>query len=100
MKKTPAKCERTHADECPELHAAAITLGGNTYPEAEARARLWNAAPDLLAACKLALDHVEELHEAFRSGALTGTDGKVGLRANRNVDVECELRRQIAKAVR
>lgn len=72
--------------------------GTGATAKRDANARLIAAAPDLLAVCELALSHVEELREAFRSGALTGADGKVGLRANNNVDVEVELRKQIAKA--
>lgn len=40
---------------------------------------------------KLALDHVRELEDAWRSGALTERDGKGGTRSNRNLEVRCSL---------
>ena len=42
-------------------------------------------------AASAALDHVRELREAWMAGDIRETDGKGGLRSNRNVDVESEL---------
>ena len=49
----------------------------------------------LMLAAKEALSHVEELREAWRTGAIREHDGKGGLRSNRNVDVEVKLRKAI-----
>lgn len=46
----------------------------------------------LRAACEFALEHVRELREAWRTGALDERDGGGGTRSNRNVDVEVALR--------
>lgn len=48
--------------------------------------------PSLLAACRQALVHVEELREAWRTGAISEHDGRGGTRSNRNVEVEVALR--------
>ena len=53
---------------------------------------------ELVTACKVALAHVEELREAWRTGALSERDGHGGTRSNRNVEVEGQLRAAIAKA--
>ena len=43
-------------------------------------------------ACRDALEHVQELREAWSSGAICESDGRGGTRSNRNVDVEVLLR--------
>ena len=43
-------------------------------------------------AASTALAHIEELREAWRTGAIHEIDGLGGTRSNRNVDVECGLR--------
>ena len=43
-------------------------------------------------ACRKALEHVVELREAWRVGAITESDGQGGTRSNRNVEVEGLLR--------
>lgn len=53
---------------------------------------------DLLAACQAALAHVQELREAWQTGALHECDGGGGTRSNRNVDVEKAIRAALAKA--
>jgi hypothetical protein len=45
---------------------------------------------------QLALDHVLELEEAWRTGALSEHDGKGGTRSNRNADVRLALRKALA----
>lgn len=40
---------------------------------------------------ELALAHVRELEDAWRSGALTERDGNGGARSNRNLEVRCRL---------
>lgn len=67
-------------------------------PKRLAAELLRNAAPDLLEACKKALEHVRELREAWRTGALSECDGRGGQRSNLNVDVEVALAKAIAKA--
>lgn len=59
--------------------------------------RLAENNAELLSACKAAKAHVEELREAWRTGALRSFDGKNAERSNRNVDVETLLRKAIAK---
>lgn len=44
-----------------------------------------------------ALDHVTELREAWRTGALHERDDGGGTRSNRNVDVERKLRKLIER---
>ena len=61
----------------------------------ERRAK-WDA---LLAAATAALEHLNELREAWRSGALDEHDGRGGERSNRNVRVCVDLR-QAVEAVR
>ena len=46
---------------------------------------------ELVIAVRYALIHVQELREAWRTGAISEHDGKGGLRSNRNVDVEVKL---------
>lgn len=46
---------------------------------------------ELVIAVRYALIHVQELREAWRTGAISEHDGKGGLRSNRNVDVEVRL---------
>ena len=48
---------------------------------------------ELVAAAEIALEHVKELREAWRTGAIRECDGNGGTRSNRNVDVEVRLRR-------
>lgn len=66
--------------------------------ESHPDARLIAAAPELLEACEAALNHVRELREAWRTGALSERDGRGGSRSNRNVDVENALRNALSKA--
>lgn len=54
------------------------------------------ATRDLITAAKLALEHTQELREAWRTGALSERDGMGGSRSNRNVDVEHALRTALA----
>ena len=65
------------------------------------RARLADAfceiVPELVAALECSLDHVKELREAWRTGALSEHDGQGGTRSNRNVDVENKCRAALAK---
>ena len=72
--------------------------GDRKRSEIEANARLIAAAPQLLAACEAASEHVQELREAWMTGALSECDGKGGTRSNRNVDVDCQLRKAIQSA--
>lgn len=61
----------------------------------EAAAALQNLQDEnarLRKACDGALEHVQELREAWRSGAINESDGGGGTRSNRNVDVEVTLR--------
>lgn len=60
MRHTPDECHRYN----PELHAAAQTLRCVTFSEASAKARLWNTAPALLAACEelLAVAYSADAH--------------------------------------
>lgn len=51
---------------------------------------------DLVDAAIDALSHVEELREAWRTGAISERDGLGGTRSNRNVEIECKLRDAIA----
>jgi hypothetical protein len=62
------------------------------------REQLEKAAPDLLAVCKATLEHISELQEAWRTGAITERDDLGGTRSNRNVDVRVNLEAAIAKA--
>jgi hypothetical protein len=64
----------------------------------DANARLIASAPYLLQACTVALEHVAELQEAWRTGAITEHDGKGGTRSNLNSDVLAWLRKAIEKA--
>jgi hypothetical protein len=66
--------------------------------EGEANARLIAAAPDLLAACRVVKAHIEELREAWQTGALTEHDGRGGERSNRNVDLDVLLHNVISKS--
>ena len=50
-----------------------------------------DATQELVIAVRYALIHVQELREAWRTGAISEHDGKGGLRSNRNVDVERRL---------
>ncbi len=52
----------------------------------------------LLAACEAAIEHVTELREAWRTGALGDHDGGGGIRSNRNAEVEQKLRAAIESA--
>ena len=54
--------------------------------------------PALLAAAERALQHIEELEEAWRRGVLRDGEGESGIRSNRNVDCRVLLRAAIAKA--
>lgn len=65
--------------------------------DAELARRAVNSFDDLVAACKAALDHVEELREAWESGAITERDGLGGTRSNRNVAIETQLRTVLEK---
>lgn len=47
-------------------------------------------------AMQAALEHVRELREAWRVGAIHEIDGGGGTRSNRNVDVEVALRDTLA----
>lgn len=49
----------------------------------------------LVLACQFALAHVQELREAWRSGALSERDGRGGMRSNRNFEVEVALRKAL-----
>lgn len=53
----------------------------------------------ILLAAKAALEHVRELREAWRTGALHECDGGGGTRSNRNVEVEVALRNALAETV-
>ena len=57
-----------------------------------------NCHDDLLAACEAALSHVQELREAWQTGAISERDGRGGTRSNRNADIDTKLRKAIAKA--
>ena len=50
-----------------------------------------DATKELTIAARYALIHVQELREAWRTGAISEHDGKGGSRSNRNVDVEVRL---------
>lgn len=50
-----------------------------------------DATQELTIAARYALIHVQELREAWRTGAISEHDGKGGSRSNRNVDVEVKL---------
>lgn len=56
---------------------------------------LEDSLDDLVCAAVDALAHVEELREAWRTGAIDERDGRGGLRSNRNVDVEVALRKAL-----
>lgn len=60
---TPDECHRYHV----ELHAAAGTLRCETFSEASTKARLWNAAPDLLAACEAVVNFEEQSFKLCRA---------------------------------
>lgn len=47
---------------------------------------------ELIQSSKATLEHLQELREAWMSGAITERDGKGGTRSNRNVEVEERLR--------
>lgn len=53
---------------------------------------------ELMGACKGALAHCLELEDAWRSGALSESDGQGGTRSNRNVDVRAAMEKVIARA--
>lgn len=63
-----------------------------------ADARLIAAAPDLLKALHQAVDHLEELREAWQRGAIHETDFHGGTRSNRNWDVLANVCRAIREA--
>jgi hypothetical protein len=50
-----------------------------------------DATQELAIAARYAMIHVQELREAWRTGAISEHDGKGGTRSNRNVDVERRL---------
>lgn len=59
-----------------ELHAAAKTLGAENYADAQRKAALWNAAPDLLEACKAGQAYSLALLRLFkRTGGKTCPSG-------------------------
>ena len=66
--------------------------------EALANAQLIAAAPDLLEACKAALVHIEELEDAWRSGALSAHNGRDRARASRNAELRVLLDKAVAQA--
>lgn len=47
-------------------------------------------------AAQFAWQHLDELREAWRTGAIRETDGKGGTRSNRNVEAEVKLRSALA----
>lgn len=51
---------------------------------------------DLRWACRQALEHVTELREAWRTGAIREHDSLGGTRSNRNAEVEAALVRALA----
>lgn len=59
-----------------------LSFGNQTNPEDELRAVL-----------RAAWEHVNELREAWRTGALSEHDGQGGTRSNRNAEVEVALRK-------
>lgn len=62
--------------------------------------RACNNFDALLEACKLAYNHIEELREAWRRGAIHEADFLGGLRINRNAEACTRLSRAIAAAER
>jgi hypothetical protein len=73
-------------------------LGRQQHAAIEKRKRLEGSAPALLDACKEALEHISELEEAWRTGALSERDGKGGTRSNRNLDVRVILESAIKQS--
>lgn len=67
--------------------------GACTCVEVEPREG-WAIATLILTA-QSALDHCEELAEAWQRGALSEHDGKGGTRSNRNTDVANRLRKSL-----
>lgn len=57
------------------------------------------AGDDLRDAAVFALDHIRELREAWRTGALSERDGLGGIRSNRNVEAEVKLRNALAAMI-
>lgn len=53
---------------------------------------------ELIEACKAAKAHIEELREAWMTGAIHESDNLGGTRSNRNVDVDCLLRDVLTSA--
>lgn len=53
--------------------------------------RLREAVKLLRIVCIAAKNHIAELEEAWRTGALSERDGKGGTRSNRNLDTRCNL---------
>ena len=49
----------------------------------------------LLVACKKASEHIREMREAFRTGALTCCDGKSAERSNQNADIDLVLEKAL-----
>lgn len=66
-----------------------MTIQKSIYPSVEAMRDLVDAAHD-------ALDHLDELRDAWERGAIHETDGKGGTRSNRNVEVQTKLRLSLA----
>ena len=51
----------------------------------------------LVEALRKSHEHIAELREAWRTGALHETDGRGGERSNRNVDVEVLIRQTVTQ---
>ena len=95
----------THvAGRAPEIIAGArliCKMGGFdeiSTANAELICRAVNSFDDLLAACKAAEDHIEELREAWQEGRLSEHDRMGGMRSNRNLAVQSLLLKALSKA--
>lgn len=76
-------------------YASVQDMLDDAMPEFAEEFREYQKVRDLVDAANDALQHVEELREAWRTGALDERDGQGGTRSNRNVDVEVKLRRTL-----
>lgn len=84
-------CRQETGEMVEERHGPYVT-----FTDYEALCLRSSAAADevgrLRQACRVAMDHILELEEAWRSGALTSCDGQNGPRSNRNVEVRNIIR--------
>jgi hypothetical protein len=85
------------------IHEAPFVRGGEGWKQAAHRladelaaARVNSRANTaLLDAASAALEHLQELRDAWQRGVIDERDGKGGTRSNRNVSVEVALRKAL-----